>query len=551
LVIEKKWQVYPREKDELLDQLLLNRGLKTKADVDLFLNPKLEELIPPLKQFPDMPKVLDRIEKAIKQEEPMIIYGDFDVDGITGTASLWETLYTFGAKVTPYIPHRVAEGYGLHSEAIEKFAQDGVKVVISVDCGITALEEADLAKKLGIDLIITDHHHPQEKLPDSFATLHTESLCGSGVSWKLGWALQEKLNPNFNKEDILKTIDLSAIGTIADMVPLVGENRIIVTFGLEQIKNTHRFGLQAMLEEASVRKENLRTYDISFVIAPRLNSMGRLESAMDSLRLLLTKNEDRARQLSHRVSQTNQERQKILQENLLHAQELVATQVDNKIIVLWHESYVQGVVGLIAGRILEQTGKPTIVISKDKDQSKGSARSIEGLSIVETIGNFSKLLLNHGGHHMAAGLTIATENLDKFRDELNKFVNDKYDGVDLRPTLKVDAQLKTEEVSLELFDRLEVMKPFGIGNPEPLFVLKNLEVIEKKLVGKTKSHLKLTLRDTSGKYPQILEAIGFSMGDREVEVGEYIDIAFTLMDDTFRERKLVLKLKDTKPAQNS
>ncbi len=547
---EKKWQIYNRTQKDLFKQILKNRGLTSKKEIDLFLHPKLEDLIDPEKQFPDMEKVLNRLEVGIKKEEKMVIYGDFDVDGITGCATLWETLYTFGAKVTPYIPHRVTEGYGLHTEAIEKFASDGVKIVISVDCGITAVAEAALAKKLGIDLIITDHHHPQDILPESFALLHTESLCGSGVAFKLTWALQKRLDPNFKKEDIFKNIDLAAIGTIADMVPLIGENRTIVTFGMEEIKKTRRLGLAALFEEASVKKDNLRTYDISFVVAPRLNSMGRLESAMDSLRLLLTKNEDRAKLLSHRVSQTNLERQRILQENLLHAQSLVATQIDNKIIVLWHESYAQGVIGLVAGRILEQTGKPTIVIAKDKDKSKGSARSIEGLSIVETIGNFSHLLDNHGGHHMAAGFTIPTSNLEKFQEELHAHVNKQYEGVDLRPVLKIDAKLSPEELGLQLFDQLEKFKPFGIGNPEPLFVLEKLEILEKRLVGKTSNHLKLTLK-AEGKYPIILEAIGFSMGDSEIKVGDTIDLAFTLTEDTWKERKLVLKIKDLKPFNNS
>lgn len=545
--MEKKWQVKDRTELDLVDQLLKNRGLTTKADIDLFLHPKLEDLISPEKQFPDIPKVIKRLEQAIKGEEKIIIYGDFDVDGITGTAILWETLYTLGAKVTPYIPHRVTEGYGLHVDAIEKFAQEDIKIVISVDCGITAVAEAKLAKKLGIDLIITDHHHPQEKLPDSFALVHTEKLCGSGVAFKLSWAIIKHFQKEFTETDLLKITDLAAIGTVADMVPLVGENRVLVTLGLEQIKNTQRLGIAAMLEEAVIKAENLRVYDISFVIAPRLNSMGRLESAMDSLRLLLTKNEERAKLLALRVSQTNQERQRILQENLLHAQELVATQVDNKIIIIWHESYVQGVIGLIAGKILEQTGKPTIVIAKEEGKSKGSARSIEGLSMVETIANFSHLLDSHGGHHMAAGFTIPTANLEKFQKELQDHVASKYNGVDLNPVLKIEAELKAEEVSLELFDRLVSFIPFGIGNPEPVFLLKDLEIIDKKLVGKTSNHLKLNLRN-SADFPIIFEAIGFNMGAQEVEVGDKVDLAFSLTEDTWKNRKLVLKIKDLKKA---
>lgn len=548
--MEKKWQVADRTETDLVDQLLKNRGLTKKADIDLFLHPKIDQLISPEKQFPDIPKVIKRLEKAIKEEEKIIIYGDFDVDGITGTAILWETLFGLGAKVTPYIPHRVTEGYGLHAEALEKFANEEVKVVISVDCGITAVEEAQLAKKLGIDLIITDHHHPLEAVPASFALIHTESLCGSGVAFKLTWQILKNFQKDFQISDLLKIVDLAAIGTVADMVPLLGENRVIVTLGMEQIKKTPRLGVAAMLEEAVIKRENLRVYDISFVIAPRLNSMGRLESAMDSLRLLLTKNQERAALLALRVSQTNQERQRILQENLLHAQELVATQVDNKIIIIWHESYIQGVIGLIAGRILEQTGKPTIVIAKDEGKSKGSARSIEGLSIVETIGNFAHLLDNHGGHHMAAGFTIPTENLEQFQKELQDHVATKYNGVALNPVLKVEAELKAEEVSLNLFDKLESFKPFGIGNPEPVFLLKNLEIIDKKLVGKTSNHLKLNLRNNAN-FPIIFEAIGFNMSDKEVVVGDQVDLAFSLTEDTWKDRKLVLKIKDIKKVPSS
>lgn len=543
-MIDKKWEIKDRTEKEIEDQILKNRGIK-KEDREAFFNPTLDQLKPPLDQFPHLKKAIDRIIKAIKKEEKIVIYGDFDVDGITAAAILWEVLFSRGAKVTPYIPHRVTEGYGLHSEAMEKFAKEGVKIVISVDCGITAVGEAKLAKKLGIDLIITDHHHPQENLPDAYALIHTESLCGAGIAFKIAWSIMERIDPDFSKDELLNIIDLAAIGTIADMVPLIDENRVLVTLGLEEVKKTSRLGIKAMFQEAVIKTENLRVYDISFVIAPRLNSMGRMESAMDSLRILLTKNEERARLLALRVAQTNQERQRVLAENLLHAESLVSNQQDNKIIVLWHESYAQGVIGLIAGRILEKTGKPTIVIAKEEGKSKGSARSIEGLSIVETIGYFSELLEGHGGHHMAAGFTIPTVNLEKFQKSLQEHVDSKYKNVDLRPVLKIDLSLEANEVNLELFDRLDKFKPFGIGNPEPLFVIKNLEVIEKKLVGKTSSHLKLTLRSTA-KFPAIFEAMGFGMGEMEIKNGDKVDLAFTLTEDTFRQRKLVLKVKDFK-----
>ncbi|OGY30485.1 MAG: single-stranded-DNA-specific exonuclease RecJ [Candidatus Woykebacteria bacterium RIFCSPHIGHO2_12_FULL_45_10] len=538
--MEKRWEIYPKISEDLKIQLLANRNITDKGSQEDFLQTHLNLLSDPEKLFPELPKVIKRIKKARVDKELIYIYGDFDVDGISASAILWETLNGLGAKVLPYIPERHTEGYGLHNEALAKLAAAGAKLIISVDCGITALEQTRYAKKLGLDLVITDHHQPQESLPKAFAILHTTGLSGSGVAFKLANALLAEFGGN--DEQFFRNLELATLGTVADMVPLVGENRVIVKNGLRALGKTERLGLRSLYDEAELSK-NIGTAEIGFIISPRLNAMGRMESALDSLRLLLTNNPDRARKLALKLGETNRGRQESTRQAFEHAkQEVEKNYNEAKLFVVSSAEYEQGVVGLVAGRIAEAFHRPTAVISEVSPVSKGSARSISGFNINEAIHTHAELLTAHGGHPMAAGFSIAQVNIPAFRERLTKTAEQLLKPAHLVPTLKIDAEITADQINQELLDVVREFEPFGIGNLEPTFLLKNVEVVESRMVGKDGKHLKLVLR-VQGR---ALSAIGFGLGSRELPKGT-VDVVFTISENTWQSKKTIeLKIKDLK-----
>ncbi len=539
--MEKEWQVYPKVSGVLREQLLANRGVKGSSDIRKFLNPYLSELPKIESQLPQIKKAVERIKKAIKNKELIYVYGDFDVDGITGTAILWETLDLLGAKVLPYIPHRQLEGYGLHSKALEKLAKNGAKVVISVDCGITNVEEVKIAKRLGVDVIITDHHELPKKLPKAYALVHTTNLSGSGVAFRLAEALLESVDKK-SDEQYFKNLELATIGTVADMVPLVGENRILVKNGLPLLSKSKRLGIQSLYQQASLRK-NIGTGDIGFIIAPRLNAMGRMEHALDALRLILTRKEDRATSLAERLSSINQERQQATEDALAHAKEVAEQEYDGaKMLVIDSESYPQGVIGLVAGKLVEKYYRPTIVISSDEKLSKGSARSVSGFHITDAIRKGGKYLEDFGGHPMAAGFSIKKENISKFREKMLEHADKTLSKKDLTPVLKIDSQLESSNMGSETLSVVQEFEPYGIGNPEPTFMTKNLKVLESRTVGSKGKHLKLMLL---GQNRSIYDAICFSFQKEKPEKGSAIDVVYNLSENTWQgNKKLQLKVKD-------
>ena len=537
--MEKQWVVLNDGKESDLRKVLLrNRKVKNEQS---FLQPYLHELPKIGKQLPQIDKAVDRIQKAIKNKELIYIYGDFDVDGITGTAILWETLDMLGAKVMPYIPHRETEGYGLHSEALEKLSSEGAKVVISVDCGITAVEQAKIAKKLGIDLIITDHHEPLNQLPKAFALLHTTSLAGSGVAFRFAEALLESVNKP-EDEQFFKNLELATIGTVADMVPLVGENRIIVKNGLPLLSKSNRIGLKSLYEQASLNK-TIGTGQIGFIIAPRLNAMGRMGHALDSLRLLLTRKKSRARDLAFRLGKINTDRQEATKKSIEHAKNLVEKEYNGaKMLVIDHESYPQGVIGLVAGRLVEKYYRPTVVISVNKDLSKGSARSISNFHITQALSQSKKYLENYGGHPMAAGFSIKSENIEKFRENMIQHAEKSLSKKDLIPTLKIDAKIDLDKINEETMGIINQFEPFGIGNPEPTFLTENLEVVDSRTVGVDGKHLKMTLRKPNGS---AYDAICFSYEKEKPEKGDMIDVVHNISENTWQGQKSIqMKVKD-------
>ena len=556
--------------DGIIRILLQNRGLKDKKEIDQFLRPPEPNALTPKNVDIDsasLTKAIKRIGKAIAAKESVVVYSDYDADGITAGAIMWETLHRLGTRVMPYIPHRVEEGYGLSTKGIDTVKElYNPTLIITVDHGITAREKVAYAKKLGIDIIVTDHHVKPKALPDC-TIVHTTKLCGAGVSWFLAkelLAIQKRLNPvslqGLTFTDFLsELLALAAIGTIADMVPLVGPNRLITKYGLAAINGTKRVGLEALMADAGLTKGTIGTYDVSHMIAPRLNAMGRIEHALDALRLLCTKQRDKADLLAQKLGLTNRERQKLTEDTLTHALGVVKAR---KLLFVVHESYNQGVIGLVAGKLVEEYYRPAIVVSKGEVVSKASARSISGFNIVEAIRSCSDILVDVGGHPMAAGFTVETKHLAALQDRLEKLADKELNEEKLTRLLRIDAEIPLEWATEELWQKLRDFEPFGFGNAEPVFATRGVSIKDVRLVGKDGKHLKLriTSPDISTVIPASLsvipakagiqfpvDAIAFGLGELygKLKPDKPVDIAYSIDMNTWNgNRKLQLKVKD-------
>jgi len=569
----KKWKILNKtkelDKDELIKILLENRGIKTKKEIEEFLDPKLSDITASgvgidKKQ---LEKTIERIRKAILAKEQIVIFGDYDVDGICGTAILWETLNDLGAKVMPYIPYRMDEGYGLSIQGIENFKSQipNPKLIITVDNGIVANDAVDFANENGIDVIITDHHVPSQKVPNAHSIVHTTKICGTGVAYLL--AQEFKIQNSKFKINENTHLELVALATIADLVPLKEENRTFVKFGLEELRRTKRTGLLALIKEAGINKELINTYEIGHIIAPRLNAMGRLEYAMDSLRLLCTNDDSRAKNLAYKLGVTNRRRQEMTIDSFEHARLKVKSQSMRQaqdkqlkvksLIFVGHESYQQGVVGLIAGRLVEEFYRPTIVVSKGEKISRASARSISGFNIIEFIRNASKFLVDAGGHPMAAGFTVETEKLSLVQEKLEKLAEKMLNEDMLTQSLRVDCEIKFSLIDNNLYDAIQTLAPFGMGNLQPSFVSKKVIIEDIRLVGADRKHLKLKLSQLNS--PIQFDAIGFGMGkmSEKIRIGDRIDLVYQIEQNEWPARhatqgiaggngnsKLQLKIKD-------
>lgn len=529
--------------DDVVTVILENRGIKTKKELQEFLHPKLSEVTVESVGIDtkQLHKTLKRMQTAIEAKEKIIVFGDYDVDGITGTAVLWETLYKLSANVSPYIPHRVDEGYGLSIKGIENVIAQypDTKLIVTVDNGIVANEAVAFANKQGIEVIITDHHTLGEKLPDAFAIVHTTKLCGAGVAWMLSQEIKG--------EKDMEHLDLVALATVADLVPLTGANRTILKEGLPYLRNTLRVGLKELFLEAGIKPEEVEVYHIGHVIGPRLNAMGRMESAMDSLRLLCTKDRVKARMLAAKLGITNRERQLVTQSAALHAIEHFRANGSAKnLLFVAHESYEEGVIGLVAGKLVEEYYRPAIVISKGEKVSKASARSVAGFNIIEFIRQASEHLINAGGHPMAAGFTVETEKIVLLQGMLEKIAEEKLTQDSLTPIVKVDLEVPLSVVSVSLYDALKNLGPFGMANPEPVFVSREVEVVDLRAIGREKNHLKMVV--SQNNLPPI-EAIAFGMGEyaQTLKPGQKIDIAYVIDENEWNGRKtLQLKIRDIK-----
>ncbi len=526
---------------EIIKIILKNRGIKTKKEVDEFLNPKLESISLESVKIDKLQvkKALKRIQKAVENNENIVIYGDYDVDGICGAAILWETIYSFYKNVIPYIPHRVDEGYGLSVSGINNLETQNEKLdlIITVDNGVVAYDAVDYANKNKIDVIITDHHVLGKKSPNSFATVHTTNLCGAGVAW----VLSKEILKTFDKKLNTDHLDLVALATVADMVPLIGDNRTLLKFGLETLRKTKRVGLLALFKQAVIEKENIGVYEIGHVIAPRLNAAGRVASAMDSLRLICTKDPVKAELLAQKLGQTNKERQALTTEMSMHAISLFEKGKNPNILLAASRDYNQGVIGLVASRLVENYYRPSIAVSIGEDVSKGSARSVVGFNIIEFIRRHSEFLIDAGGHPMAAGFTIKTEHIEAFKTAIEKSSLDLISAEHLTRNINIDCELPFEAISLGLMDEIEKLSPFGVGNPEPVFMSKNVRVKSSKLVGRDRNHLKLELSQDGKSF----SAMSFSNPDSGIKEGDVVDTVCTVSINTWNgRRELTLKIKD-------
>ena len=558
----KRWQEAPRippnAENELdrfhpvMRQILYNRGFATHDAASQFLDANPPQNTDPL-QLLDMPKAVERIDKAIKTGESIVVYGDYDADGVSSTALMVETLSALKANVTSYIPNRFDEGYGLNNEALDSIKKKGVSLVITVDCGIRAIEPADHAAALGLDLIITDHHHSSGRLPEAYAVINPKrpgdpypdkDLAGVGTAYKLASALIDCLAPhNFTSEDVL---DLVAIGTVADMVPLVGENRAIVRAGLERIRRPQRQGLMSLMGVADLRPAIVSSTHIGFVIGPRLNAAGRLDSALSAYQLLTTQDVLEAGLLAQKLDNQNRERQKLMRSMQAQVEE-IALAKDTVPFILFASDpeFSPGVVGLAASRLVDQYYRPALVAHQGDEVTRGSCRSIQEFHITEALDKCTDLLTHHGGHAAAAGFTVPNEKVSELVERLEAIASEQLAEADLRPILHADAEVPLADLNLDLLKEMDRLQPTGYGNPEPFFITRNLRVVHARPVGKDRSHLKFTV--TGGR--KYFDAIAFRQGHWHGEIPPRIDVIYNFQQNEFQGRvTLQLNVKDIKPS---
>jgi len=559
--MKKDWQIsvkIKKDKDisqeEIIKVLLENRGLKTKKEIDRFLNPLSPYDIPLSRtgiKGLEIKKVILRIKKAIKAKELVLIYGDYDADGITASAVLWETLHKLGVKVLPFIPHREKHGYGLSVKGLKSVLEkkDKPGLVITVDNGIVAYKGAEYLKKNKIDLIITDHHQPPEKLPEALAVVHSTEVAGVGVAWFLSREIHKSFKKNLKGFKASNSLELACLGTVTDMMPMLGVNRSLVRFGLKELAESNRAGIKALCSQTGVEQTEIDTYHLGFIIGPRLNAMGRLDEAIDSLRLLCTLNDKRAVSLASKLGLVNRQRQNLTEASFEHARSLAKKKfLKDKLLFIASSSYNQGVIGLVAGKLAEEFYRPSVVLAKEKKYSKGSARSISGFNIFKALEKLKFLFEDLGGHPMAAGFTVKTKNLKALEKKLLILAKKEIKGDLLIPKVKADMEIDLKQANFSLFDQIEKFAPFGIANSRPVFVSKGVEVVALRTVGRDNSHLKLKFKiKSSKKNDGFIEAIAFSQGKKakELSIGKKVNVCFSLDKNVWNNKKsLQLKVKD-------
>jgi single-stranded-DNA-specific exonuclease len=496
----------------LVASMLVNRDIDTVETARCFLYGKDQFHDPYL--FEGMEKAVSRIKEAIEKQEPVLIYGDYDADGVSSTTVLMMTLRDLGANVQFYIPNRFSEGYGPNEQAFRQAHETGIKLIITVDTGIAAIHEANIAKQLGLDLIITDHHEPGPILPEAYAIIHPKlpgsiypfrELAGVGVAFKLAHALYGKMPEHL--------LEIAVIGTIADLVSLKDENRLIAKKGLEKLKVTKNIGLRAIFKIAGVDPKSINEETLGFTLAPRINAVGRLESADLAVQLLLTEDQDEAESLAEEMDALNKARQSIVNNITLEAIEEVEKNfpiTENKVLVIGKEGWNAGVIGIVASRLVEKYYRPTIVLSYDVEKgiAKGSARSIAGFDLFQNLSAFSDLLPHFGGHPMAAGMTLNIADVSALRAGLNKLASDQLTDADFIPVTMLDQEIKLPNIDLSTLDEINLLSPFGMDNPKPKVVINEVQISNIRKIGSGQNHLKITLAEGDSS----LDGVGFGLG---------------------------------------
>jgi len=512
-----------------------NRGLSNEKKMHDFLNPTLEQVLGV--KLSQLKQGINRVEQAISNKEKIVVYSDYDADGITASAIMWETLNDLGANVMPYVPHRIKEGYGLAIPAIEELAKQGITLIVTVDHGVTAVKQIEAAKKLKVDVVVTDHHVMPKIGPKPYAMVHSTELCGAGVAWLFCYHLVSKIEPEY-LEKLLEKLELAAIATIADLVPLNAASRAIVKIGLEKLNKTKRPGIKCLLS-ATGTSGAIGTYEIGHVIAPKINAMGRIEHGLDALRLVCAKNQNRAQRLAALLVKTNSKRQELTSGAIDSA--FAQVREDQLVGVVASRDWHEGVIGLVASRLVERHYKPMIVISRGETRSKGSARSIAGFNIIEAIRGSSEFLVDAGGHPMAAGFTIETKHIENFTKKINVYAQTALTEDLLVPKIEIDCVLSGEDLNQNSLRIIKKFEPFGVANPEPTFLLKSANLEDIQAVGNVGQHLKLLVEGkTAMWFNNRSEAAGLRPGDS-------VDIVFTLSENHYNgQTSLQLKIKDLK-----
>ncbi|MGB4337011.1 MAG: single-stranded-DNA-specific exonuclease RecJ [Bacillota bacterium] len=537
-----------------LAKVLCARGLTDPQSVQDFLYPDLHKLHDAF-LLPDMDAAASRLARAIADGEHIRIYGDYDVDGITAVSLLVSVLRACGANVDYYIPNRLVEGYGLNADAVTRSAEDGVGLLVTVDCGIGAFDEVELASSLGLDVIITDHHEPGKSLPTCVAVVDPkrrdcaypfEGLAGVGVAFKLASAVWDRYFRQVAEAEPLRYLDLVTLGTVADVVPLVDENRTIVSHGLSMMERTSNLGIRSLMAVSDLEGRALKAGHISFGLGPRINAAGRLGDPSLGARLFLTDSEEEANSLAAMLDEENRRRQEIEMDILRQVWEPVSKMNvrSTGAIVMGSPQWHSGVIGIVASKIAEMTFRPTVLVAFEGDVGRGSCRSVPGFNLYEALGECSDLLLKYGGHAQAAGISISADQLDAFRERLNEIGLECLRRGELVPTMRVDGELAEDEIDLELALELSRLEPFGLGNPSPVFVSRNMMVLECRQVGPEGRHLKVKL----GRGRRVLDAIGFRLSKKLARVAmaaEEVDVAYSLEVNEWNGRTSVeLLLKD-------
>lgn len=564
-VSHKHWEIAPRapepflrglpEMHPLVAKVLFNRGFTTPEAVTRFL--QVNATLSHPCRLEGVAEAVTLIRQTVIQRSPIVVYGDYDVDGVTATAVLIETLQSLGATVQPYIPSREDEGYGLNLEAIRTLRNEGTRLLITVDCGTRSVDEIAEARELGLDVIVTDHHQVGDVLPPANVVINPKrptttcpftDLAGVGVAFKLAQALIQE-----NRRSSLPTtqaeitegdlLDLAALGTVSDMVPLRDENHVLVTGGLTKINEGHRPGLSALMRIAGVNPGKVTTKTIGFVLSPRLNAAGRIDEAMIALKLLMAPDMASALPLAHELDALNYKRREITSEVRERVRDLVVAREDiPPLIFAASGDFPSGVVGLAASRLVDEFYRPAVVVSVEDGHSKGSARSIPEFNITEALDAIEGLLIRHGGHAAAAGFTIETRLLDELEARLTALAEAQLADLVLVPSVAVDAEVRLRDLSWHLYDQLEQLQPFGFGNPTPVLVSRHVRVMSARAVGNGGRHLKMYVADETGAS---WDAIAFRQGDWADHLPSWVDLAYILERNEWNGRvSLQLNVQD-------